>query len=92
MESCVERITEEYEDDLCTWSTERLYRFKETLDRQQDQVKGRRGPGPSYTRTYCRTMRKRVNAILRKRGFPATRPGDGRVYGSGQAAWQRAGG
>jgi len=34
-------------------------------------------------------MRKKVKAELERRGLPTTRPGDTRVYGPGQALWQK---
>lgn len=78
------------ERDLSTMSTKELYDFKGRLDVQRDRVKGRRGPGPSHTRHYCRTMRQVVDAILKGRGAPLRQPGSHqRIYGPGAAKWQR---
>jgi len=55
-------------------------------------VEGRgSSPEASHAKWYCDTMRAKVKKRLKQLGAPATRPGDGRVYGPGQAAWQRAG-
>jgi len=53
-----------------------------------------RGSSPEacYAKWYCDDRRKKVKARLRQLGARATRPGDGHVYGPGQATWQRAGG
>jgi len=53
-----------------------------------------RGSSPEacYARWYSDNRKAKVKKRLRQLGAPATRPGDGRVYGPGQAAWQRAGG
>lgn len=78
------------ERDLTTITTEELYAFKDRLKIRRDEIKGRRGPGPSHTRHYCRTMLQQINAILRKRNAPLRRPGSStRVYGPGNAHWQK---
>ena len=78
------------EHDLTTMATDELYAFKDRLQTMRDQVKGRRGPGPSHTRHYCRTMREQINAVLKSRNAPL-RPLDSeqRVYGPGVAPWQK---
>jgi len=78
------------ERDLSTMTTDELYEFKARLQARRDEVKGRRGPGPSHTRHYCRVMRGKVNAILKSRDAPL-RPLDApqQVYGPGAAPWQR---
>lgn len=78
------------ERDLTSMSTTELYAFKDRLATLRDTVRGRRGPGPTHTRGYCRTMRKRVNAILKSRNAPLRQPGSSpRAYGPGSAPWQR---
>lgn len=81
------------ERDLTTMTNEELYAFKDRLQALRDEVKGRRGPGPSHTRHYCRTMREQINAVLKGRNAPL-RPLDSpqRVYGPGNARWQKEGG
>ena len=81
------------ERDLTTMTNDELYAFKDRLQTMRDQVKGRRGPGPSHTRHYCRIMREKINAILKSRDAPL-RPlnSDQRVYGPGAAPWQKDGG
>jgi len=78
------------ERDLTTMTNDELYAFKGRLKARRDEVKGRRGPGPSHTRHYCRVMRDKVNGILKSRDAPL-RPLDApqRVYGPGAAPWQR---
>lgn len=78
------------EYDLITMTTDELYTFKDRLQARRDEVKGRRGPGPSHTRHYCRIMREKINAILKSRDAPL-RPlnSDQRVYGPGVAKWQK---
>jgi len=50
-----------------------------------------RSPDAYQARHYCEVMRGNVKARLKKLRAPLTRPGDTRVYGPGQIAWQRAG-
>lgn len=80
------------ERDLTTMTDDELYRLKARLRARRDEVKGRRGPGPSHTRHYCRTMREQINAELKRRDAPL-RPLDSesRVYGPGNAHWQKEG-
>jgi hypothetical protein len=53
------------------------------------QIHGRgRNPEAYQARHYCKTMRRKVRADLRRRGLPARRPEDTRCYGPGQAIWQ----
>jgi len=49
-------------------------------------------PDAAQARHYCKVMRRKVRAELRRRGLPGTRPGDPRAYGPGQAKWQGNGG
>jgi len=53
-----------------------------------------RGSSPEacYAKWYCNTMQAKVKKRLKQLGAKATRPGDGRTYGPGAAAWQRAAG
>jgi len=78
------------ERDLNEMTIEELYEFKDRLNSLRDEVKGRRGPGPSHTRHYCRTMRDKINAILKSRDAPLW-PLDAhpQVYGPGNAPWQK---
>ncbi len=70
------------------YTADELYDLKDRLRRLRQSVRGQRGPDPHKTRTYCTEMRKKANKRLRKLGAPIRRPGDKRVYGSGQTAWQ----
>lgn len=81
------------ERDLNTMSLDELYAFKDRLKARRDRIKGRRGPGPSHTRHYCRTMRDKINAELKRRDAPL-RPLDAhqRMHGPGAAPWQKDGG
>jgi len=47
-----------------------------------------RSEAAAYAQWYCDTMRPKVKAELERRSLPATRPGNKRVYGPGQAQWQ----
>lgn len=78
------------ERDLTTMTTDELYEFKARLQTMRDRIKGRRGPGPSHTRHYCRVKREQINAELKCRDAPL-RPLDApqRVYGPGNAHWQK---
>jgi len=62
--------------------------------RLDKQIRGRgNNPDAAHVRNvYYPAMKKKVKKRLKQLGAPATRPGDGRVYGPGAAAWQRAGG
>ena len=60
-----------------------LYRQKYGRGRTEDAAQAR---------FYCKAMRRKVQAELRRRGLPGTRPGDPRAYGPGQAKWQGNGG
>lgn len=81
------------ERDLTTMTNDELYVYKDRLQIRRNEVKGRRGPGPSHTRHYCRTMREQINAELKRRNAPL-RPLDApqQVYGPGAAPWQKDGG
>ena len=76
------------ERDLNDYSEQELYDFKDRLKARR--IAGR-GPDQNQARLYKRTMLKRINAELRRRKLPATRPDDGRCYGPGCAKWQNAG-
>ena len=78
------------ERDLTTLTNDELYALKDRLQTMRDQVKGRRGPGPSHTRHYCRVMREKINDELKSRDAPL-RPLDSpqRAYGPGAAPWQK---
>ena len=79
-------------DDLDALSPADLYDALDDLA----AFRRRRGRGrtaeAAHARGVCAAERARVKAELRRRGLRATRPGDTRVYGPGQAGWQRAGG
>lgn len=53
-----------------------------------------RGSSPEacYAKWYCNDRKAKVKRRLKELKAPTTRPGDRRVYGPGQASWQRAGG
>lgn len=74
--------------ELEEMTPEQLYSFKDRLKRQR--ITGR-GPEAAYRRWYKWDRLKCINAELRRRGLPATQPGDCRVYGPGGAPWQQAG-
>lgn len=78
------------ERDLQWLTNDELYAFKDRLDALRDEVKGRRGPGPTHTRDYCRIMRQKINDILKERDAPLRRPDSHqRMYGPGNASWQK---
>ena len=61
--------------------------------REKRRTEGRgHNPDAAQMRHYCDVRKEAVRTRLRHLGAPLTRPGDGRVYGPGQARWQRAGG
>ena len=79
-------------EDLTALTADQLYDLKDALVIYRS-INGRgRTPEAAQVRWYCKEERKRINAELRRRKLPGTRPGDPRVYGPGTAAWQRAGG
>lgn len=81
-----------FPDDLTQLTVVQLYDLRDALDRHQEEHGRGRSEGAAYARGFCRDERKRIKAELKARGEPTTRPGDKRVYGPGQMAWQKAGG
>ncbi len=78
-------------DDLTAVEAEALYALLDDLTSYR-QTDGRgRSEEATYVRDYCETERERVKVEIRRRGLPGTRANDTRIYGPGQAAWQRAG-
>ena len=75
--------------DLKDYTPQELYDFKNRL--QARRIVGR-GPDQAQARLYKKTMLKKINAELGRRGLKATRPDDARCYGPGCAPWQSAGG
>ena len=78
-------------EDLASLEPEQLYSLKDDLTLYR-QIHGRGNtPNAAQARWFCKTERARINAELRRRKLPGTRPDDTRTYGSGTANWQRAG-
>lgn len=78
------------ERDLNDMTLDELYEFKDHLTVMRDRIKGRRGPGPTHTRGYCRDMWQRINYILLSRNAPLRRANSHqRVHGPGAAPWQK---
>lgn len=70
-------------------AAERLYRLLDDLGEYRRQDGRGRSEAAMYVRDYCARERRRVQRELRWRELPATRPGDGRVYGPGVMRWQK---
>ena len=83
-----EKVTQKAGRDLADYTDDELYEYKDRIKRER--VKGR-GPDAAHRRWYKKEMLKRINADLKRRKLPATRPGDTRRYGPGCAPWQGAG-
>lgn len=77
--------------NLATQTPEQLYALLDDLTEYRRSDGRGRTPEAAYVREYCASERVRVKRELARRGLPATRPGDTRVYGPGVAAWQKAG-
>jgi len=75
--------------DLKDYTPNELYAFKDRLKAQS--IVGR-GPDQAQASHHKRTMLRKINAELRRRKLPLTRPDDTRCYGPGCAPWQNAGG
>lgn len=78
-------------DDLTAVEAEALYTLLDDLAEYRRTDGRGRSEESTYVRGYCDEERARVKVEIRRRGLPGTKPGDTRVYGPGQAAWQRAG-
>lgn len=76
----------------CLAKADALYNRLDWLAEHRRQFGRGRNEGAAYVRDFCKTQRKEAKAELKRLGFPATRPGDERTYGPGNANWQRAGG
>jgi hypothetical protein len=76
--------------DLEDYADKELYDFLDHLSEHRRRHGRGRSPETYQARHYCGKMRKKVKAELKRRNLPATRPGDKRVYGPGQARWQKA--
>ena len=79
------------ERDLTDFTPNELYDFLNRLTEHRQQYGRGRSEGAAYVREYCKQMRRRIKDELKRRDLPGTRPTDCRVYGPGQAAWQKAG-
>jgi hypothetical protein len=75
------------ERELTDYTDHELYAFKDRLKARR--IVGR-GPDQAQARYYKKTMLRKINAELRRRKLPGTRPDDRRCYGSGQEPWQQA--
>lgn len=80
------------ERDLTDYTPDELYDFLNRLTEHRRQHGKGRNEGAAYVRGYCKRMRHEVKDELKRRELPGTKPTDCRVYGPGQAAFQRAGG
>ena len=76
--------------DLTDYTPDELYDFLDRLTRHRQQHGRGHNEGAVYVREYCKEMRRKIKDELKRRELPATRPTDCRVYGPGQAAWQKA--
>jgi len=76
---------EEMTADQCYAELDRLAEYRRIASRG-------RSPDAYQARHYCAEMKKKVKKRLKQLKAPLTRPDDGRAYGPGAAAWQRAGG
>lgn len=79
-------------EDLTGLEDDQLYRALDDLVAYRRSDGCGRSPEAAHVRLYVREERERVKRELERRGLPATRPGDTRAYGPGQAPWQRASG
>ena len=77
------------ERELTDYTDYELYAFKDRLKARR--IVGR-GPDQAQASHHKRTMLRKINAELRRRKLPLTRPDDTRCYGPGCAPWQNAGG
>jgi len=78
------------DNGLSDYTDEALYNFLDHLVEHRRQHGQGRSPEAYQAHHYCDEMRPKVKAELERRSLPATRPGDTRVYGPGQARWQRS--
>jgi len=76
---------EEMTAEQCYDELDRLHTHKQVYGRGY-------GPDAAQARHYCNIMRAKAKKRLKQLKAPLTRPDDGRAYGPGAAAWQRAGG
>jgi len=73
---------------MTEYTNDQLYQELDRLTLFQ-RIHGRgHNPDAAEVRHYCKTIRKKIKAELKQRGLPSRRPGDTRVYGPGQTAWQ----
>jgi len=79
-------------ENLTNQTPDDLYQALDDLTAHRRAYGRGRSPEAAYVKEYCKAERARVKAELKRRGLRLTRPGDDRVYGPGQATWQRAGG
>jgi hypothetical protein len=77
-------------ENLAPLSPDALYALLDRLAAFRRAYGRGRTPEAAHARQVCATERARVKAELRRRGLRGTRAGDRRVYGPGQAGWQRA--
>ena len=77
-------------EDLNELTSEDLYQTLDDLTEYRRSDGRGRSMEAAYVREYCKAERKRVKAELKRRSLPGTSSGDTRVYGPGQANWQRA--
>jgi len=75
--------------NLKTATDNQLYDALDTLRAHREREGRGRTPEATYVREFCREEKRSVQNELRRRGLPTARP-DGRAYGPGRAAWQRA--
>lgn len=80
------------ESSIKEMTPSQLYRRLDWLAKHRREYGQGHNEGAVYVRDFCKKERERIKRELKRRELPTTRPGDQRVYGSGAASWQRAGG
>jgi len=75
--------------DLSNYTDEQLYDELDKIGVKKARLPQIRDQYTQYTRNCYKAEQAQIKAELKRRGLPVTRPGDTRVYGPGQARWQK---